>query len=84
MFKLDKSAMVRAMKQSAGITSKDLAVALNTTRPYIDNKLHRNSWSLEDILVVAEVCKVDLLYSNGSLGFRDRNGKWEECMRYKK
>lgn len=83
MFKLDKSAMVRSMKQTAGITSKDLAVALNTTRPYIDNKLHRNSWSLEDILIVANVCKVDLLYSSGILGFRDHNGNWVECMRYK-
>lgn len=72
MVEFSKSNLVRLMKNHAGCTSADIAkFCLHTSKGNVDSKLHRNSWSMEDIFKIANFCHVDLFYDNGRLVVSD-------------
>ena len=50
----DKSGVVKIIKNACGKTYKDIGAVLGTSTAYVNNKMHRNSWSVEDI---GKVCK---------------------------
>lgn len=72
MVEFNKSNLVRLMKSHARCTSADIArFCLHTSKGNVDNKLHRNSWSTEDIFKIANYCHVDLFYTGGRLVVSD-------------
>lgn len=55
-----KSRLVRYLMGKEKLLSETVSRLLGTTKSYFDNKLHRNSFSLEDILLIAKYCGYDM------------------------
>lgn len=51
-----KSNIVKYLMGACDKQTADIAYVLGTTETYLNNKLHRNSFSFEDIAIVAEAC----------------------------
>lgn len=59
-----KSNLVEALRKEAGLDKKDVVGYLGVTKPYLENKLHRDSFSFEDIIIVAYACGFVLSMDN--------------------
>lgn len=55
-----KSRLVRYLMGKEKLLSENVSRLLGITKSYFDNKLHRNSFSLEDILLIAKYCGYDM------------------------
>lgn len=51
-----KSNLINWLMKNSNVSRKDISVLLNVSQPYFENKMSRNSFSLEDILLVADLC----------------------------
>lgn len=51
-----KSRLVKILMEAGCVDTKVVADKLRISTNYFNNKLHRNSWSLEDLIQVAETC----------------------------
>ena len=45
-------------------TTSDIATGLGCSKAYLNNKLHRNSFSLDDIIKVAYICGYSLTFTS--------------------
>lgn len=57
-----KSVMVKTLMELGGVSRAAVAEALGCSVAYYDNKLHRGSFSLEDIYNVARRCGFSLAF----------------------
>lgn len=55
-----KSNLVNWLLKNSNVKRQDLMVLLNVSRPYFENKMSRNCFSLEDILLAADLCDFSL------------------------
>lgn len=55
-----KSNLVNWLSKNSNVNRKELAVLLNVSDAYFENKMTRNSFSLEDILLAADLCNFSL------------------------
>ena len=55
-----KSNLVNWLLKNSNVKRQDLMVLLNVSRPYFENKMSRNCFSLEDILLAADLCNFSL------------------------
>lgn len=55
-----KSNLVNWLLKNSNVKRQDLIVLLNVSKPYFENKMSRNSFSLEDILLAADLCNFSL------------------------
>lgn len=57
-----KSNLVKWLMQYGNVTYDEAAIVLNISKSYFNNKLHRNSFSFEDIVAIAQVCGYELTF----------------------
>lgn len=57
-----KSNLVKWLMQYGNVTYDEAAIVLNISKSYFNNKLHRNSFSFEDIVAIAQVCGYELAF----------------------
>lgn len=55
--------VIKLMKKS-GLTKDEVADALFIDRKYLNNKLSRNSFSFNDIVLVAHACGYEMIFTN--------------------
>lgn len=55
-----KSNLINWLLKNSNVNRQDLMVLLNVSRPYFENKMSRNCFSLEDILLAADLCNFSL------------------------
>lgn len=79
-----KSNLINWLLKNSNVKRQDLMVLLNVSRPYFENKMSRNCFSLEDILLAADLCNFSLALvskkdrSVHELNFRDFVGDISE------
>lgn len=79
-----KSNLINWLLKNSNAKRQDLMVLLNVSRPYFENKMSRNCFSLEDILLAADLCNFSLALvskkdrSVHELNFRDFVGDISE------
>lgn len=79
-----KSNLINWLLKNSNVKRQDLMVLLNVSRPYFENKMSRNCFSLEDILLIADVCNFSIAvvskkdHSVHELNFRDFVGDISE------
>ena len=55
----------------SGCTMEDVATALGCSVPYLNNKLHRDSFSLDDMIIVAYICGYSMTFTSNDPEKRD-------------
>lgn len=79
-----KSNLVNWLLKNSNAKREELAMLLGITRTAFDNKMSRNSFSVEDILLIADVCGFSIAavskkdHSVHELNFRDFVGDISE------
>lgn len=79
-----KSNLVNWLLKNSNVKRQDLMVLLATSRPYFETKMSLNRFSLEDILLAADLCNFSLAlvskkdHSVHELNFRDFVGDISE------
>lgn len=53
---ITKSSLIKTILSNSIRSTSELASYLGYSKGYFDNKLHRNSWSFEDIVSTADYC----------------------------
>ncbi len=61
-----KSNLVKWLMDKSDISLDDLAAALGYSPSYLNNKFHRDSFSLEDLIVVAYICGFSLTFTSNN------------------
>ena len=56
----NNSAIIKHFMKRSGMSTELMAKYLGVTTQYFNNKLSRNSFSIEDLMVASCACKVDL------------------------
>ncbi len=62
-----KSNIVKWLMDKSDLSLDDLAEALGYSPSYLNNKLHRDSFSLDDLIVVAYICGYSLTFTSNNL-----------------
>ena len=65
-----RTALVRYFRTMSGVTNSELAKCLKISEAYFNNKMHRNSFSVEDLTQIANYCGYEICAVNR----RDRSG----------
>lgn len=79
-----KSNLINWLLKNSNVKRQDLIVLLGASRPYFENKMSLNRFSLEDILLAADLCNFSLALvskkdrSVHELNFRDFVGDISE------
>lgn len=79
-----KSNLINWLLKNSNVKRQDLMVLLATSRPYFETKMSLNRFSLEDILLAADLCNFSLAlvskkdHSVHELNFRDFVGDISE------
>lgn len=63
-----KSWIMKWLLYFAEKKDQDAAAVLGISRSYFDNKLHRNSFSFEDILILSELAHINIAFVDGRSG----------------
>lgn len=62
------SKLIRFFKNNTNYTVNDLAEILEISSTYFNNKLHRNSFSFEDVVKVSKICNYEFIVLNKTTG----------------
>lgn len=68
-----KSNMVKWLMEKSGRSLEDIAEGLGCSITYLNNKLHRDSFSLDDMIIVAYVCGYALTFTSNNPDDKDRS-----------
>ena len=68
-----KSNIVKWMMEKSGRTLADIAEGLNCTTSYLNNKLHRDSFSLDDLIIVAYICGYTMTFTSNNPDAKERS-----------
>lgn len=68
-----KSNIVKWLMDKSGRSLEDIAMALGCTTSYLNNKLHRDSFSLDDMIVVAYICGYALTFTSNNPDDKERS-----------
>ena len=58
----NSKAIIKALIAMRGRSGQQLADGLRITVPAVRNKLSRNSWAVDDLIKLADVCDVHLAF----------------------
>jgi hypothetical protein len=75
------SDLVRTMRKSARLSVAEVAMAIDRSPTYFNNKLFRNSWKPQELFKLADVCHCDLIYADGYLEVFNSEGMKVETFR---
>lgn len=67
------SDIVKWMMEKSGRTIADIAEALNCTTSYLNNKLHLDSFSLDDLIIVAYICGYTMTFTSNNPDAKERS-----------
>ncbi len=68
-----RSNIVKQLMEKSGKTAEEIAASLGCTTTYLNNKLQRESFSLDDIIIVAYVCGYILTFVSNNQNEEDRD-----------
>ena len=59
--------------EKSGRSITDIAESLGCTVPYLNNKLYRDSFSLDDIIIIAYICGYVLTFTSNNPEAKERS-----------
>ena len=71
--KRPKSNIVKWLMDKSGRSINEIAECLGCTASYLNNKLHRDSFSLDDLIIVAYVCGYALTFTSNNPDDKERS-----------
>ena len=68
-----KSNIVKWLMDKSGRTLDEVAMGLGCTTTYLNNKLHRDSFSMDDMIIVAYVCGYGVTFTSNNPEDKERS-----------